>query len=678
MDIQEQAGDPVARPTRWVALALVLLTILAALLRWWALDQLPLGLYRDEAFNGLDALQVLAGHRPIFFIANNGREPLFVYLAAGAVGLLGRSPGALRAVSALAGTLTIPALYWLGRELFGWRVGLWAAALATTSVWLLSLSRIALRAGLLPLLAALALAAAWRGQRLRSLPWMLAAGALLGLSFYSYLAARFAPLALLLAGAWCLLDRRRQVWWRGWAALGALALLVAAPLALYLWEQGELLGRAGQVSILNPAISGGDPLGALARNVGRALRMFAYGGDFIPRHNAPWRPVFTPVVAVAFYVGVALAAWRARRDLAPRLALAWLPTMLLPTILAEGAPHFLRAVGALPMVMLFPALALDALATRMAGRRRAALAGVALLIVASGAFFDVRDYRRHLASEAVYYQFEGGATQLAVEINAHLGAGWQGSGLKVAAMEPRPGRGVWLAARLWEQWPSVRFLVELPERVTRLEQGAPPPSTAPDDLLVILWPFDDHASVLAGLPPERAWELSEGAWERGDLEPEARLLYVRLRGVAAGDLSMATGPVWEDGIALVGAEMAPAEDGRSLDLTLYWRADIPPSGEYSAFRHVLCAGARVGQGDGPPGAGIWPTNAWRAGDVLVDRREIALDQAWDAAQCQVQVGLYRWQDLARVTVRDAGGLPLVDDAITLTSSGLPVPDDGAE
>ncbi len=676
MEAQQHAGDLGVRATRWVALAVVALTFAAGMLRWAALDTSPPGLYRDEAYNGLDALGVLAGERPLFFPANNGREPLFIYLAAGAVALLGRSPGALRAVSALAGTLTIPALYWLGRELFGWRVGLWAAALGVTSVWLLSLSRLALRVGLLPLIASLALATAWRGQRLRSLPWMLASGALWGLALYTYLAARFAPLALVLMALWWALDQRKAIWWHGWAAAALVALALAAPLGVTLLRQGELLGRAGQVSILNPAIHGGDPWGALMGNLGRTLRMFVYGGDFIPRHNVPQRAVFTFPLGLAFYSGVALAAWRARWDGAARLALVWLVTLLVPTILAEGAPHFLRAAGALPVVFLFPALSLDGLASKLTLQRLPLGLACAALVVAAGALVDVRDYRQHLASEAVYYQFEGGATQLAIDINAHLGVGWQGRGLAATQEpDPTPGRGVWLAARLWDQWPSVRFLVEHPQGVTRLEQGDTPPAEAPEDLLVLLWPFEDHAAVFAALPQGRTWELSEGAWEQGDLEPEPRLLYVALRGTAKSAPTGARLALWEEDVALVGAEMTPSEEGARLALTLRWRADGQPLADCSAFAHVLCAGHLVGQADGPPGAGIWPANTWRPGDVLVDRRVIALEQPWDPARCQVQVGLYRWESLARLALRETVGLPAVNDAVILRADELNQPVD---
>jgi len=74
------------------------------------LGSLPPGLYRDEAYNGLDALAILDGHTPLYFEANNGREPLFIYLLALPLALLGITPLALRLTSAIVGTLTIPAI----------------------------------------------------------------------------------------------------------------------------------------------------------------------------------------------------------------------------------------------------------------------------------------------------------------------------------------------------------------------------------------------------------------------------------------------------------------------------------------------------------------------------------------------------------------------------------------
>src|SRR5450759_2576515 len=104
----------------WLPLFIIL--IVGAALRFYRIGELPPGLYRDEAFYGLDALGVLRGHPAIFFAANNGREGLFMYLLALGIAFLGRTPLALRIVSASIGTLTLVAIYAAGRNLFSHRV----------------------------------------------------------------------------------------------------------------------------------------------------------------------------------------------------------------------------------------------------------------------------------------------------------------------------------------------------------------------------------------------------------------------------------------------------------------------------------------------------------------------------------------------------------------------------
>ncbi len=192
---------------------MLLVTLAAAALRLWHLDRLPPGLWYDEAVNGVDIRMVLAGRGlPIYFVANNGREPLFIYLQALSVALLGPTPFALRLVSAIAGILAVPAVYWCGRVLFGgaphdarrsrgdliqhWAPLIAAAALAV-SYWHLSLSRLGLRAVLLPLTSTLAVGffwKAWTGGRRRDYAL---AGVFLAAALYSYLAARLLPFVLL-------------------------------------------------------------------------------------------------------------------------------------------------------------------------------------------------------------------------------------------------------------------------------------------------------------------------------------------------------------------------------------------------------------------------------------------------------------------------------------------------
>ena len=147
-----RTGAAAIMRSRLIVLALLLL---GAGLRLAALGDVPPGLYHDEAFNGLDALRVIEeGDFPLYFPANNGREPLFIYLIAASVSVLGRSPLAVRLPSFFVGFLTLAATYDLARVLFNRRVGRWTLAVLAVTFWHVHLSRMGFRAVLLPLFTA--------------------------------------------------------------------------------------------------------------------------------------------------------------------------------------------------------------------------------------------------------------------------------------------------------------------------------------------------------------------------------------------------------------------------------------------------------------------------------------------------------------------------------------------
>jgi 4-amino-4-deoxy-L-arabinose transferase-like glycosyltransferase len=65
----------------------------------------------DEAFNLLDIVNMQnTGSFPIYFPANNGREPLFLYLQALSAAVFGPTPFAARTVSVFLGTGTVAAI----------------------------------------------------------------------------------------------------------------------------------------------------------------------------------------------------------------------------------------------------------------------------------------------------------------------------------------------------------------------------------------------------------------------------------------------------------------------------------------------------------------------------------------------------------------------------------------
>lgn len=636
-----------AQASEWSLLLLVV--AVAAVLRFAALGDIPPGLYRDEAYNGLDAVQVLRGATPVFFEANNGREPLFIYLVAAAVAALGRTPVAIRIVAAILGTLTVPAAYLLFRAMYGRSIALLGAAAIAITVWPIQLSRIGFRAVALPLFTALALWQLWAAIR-SGKAWRFAlAGALYGASFYTYLAARFTPVALL---AWLILRGRRQappIRWRNLLAFAAAALVILSPLATYIgahWE--SFSARAGQVSVFNPAIHGGDLWGTLARHAVRVAGMFNVRGDFIPRHNVPLRPVFDPLLGAAFLLGVIVAT--ARRSDADRLALVWVGVMLLPTLLAEDAPHFLRGVGILPVLFVFPALGLHwlgATLSRRGSRRLAALALAGLL--AGGLAFTVRDYFVHYArNPSTAFAFEAGPAQLAAETNAYVGAGWQG-GWVAASGAGAGDRAVYLAQRLWDSWPSLRFLLADADAVRLL--GSAEPGAATPRARLVVWPYEPYAESLRLLPSGSAIRVTLGPQERGDLETEPRLVSITMDARPASELEAP--PILPNAVVggrfrLAGAALTPA--GHALTVALHWECLNTTDINYMIFVHVAQPGQPLTTGDGPACGGYYPTHFWRVGDWIVDERVIQLPRPFDPARDQVIVGMYDLETLQRLPV----------------------------
>ncbi len=618
--------------------------LVAAGLRLWQLGDWPPGLYRDEAFNGLDALGVLAGQHALFFDANNGREPAYIYLTAAAIGLLGRSVLALRLGAALAGIATTFLTYLLARSWFGWRAGLLAAWLWAVTLWPLHLSRIGLRAVLLP--AALALAF-WLGTcayRRHDRRWWLLAGLAYGATFYTYLAARFTPIVLALLLSYLLLNRPRErhrlrvaVLWGG---LGAGLILL--PLALLAAQQPELImGRAGQVSVFSESVNEGDPWGTLLRHTGRTLGLFLLRGDDIGRHNPPGRPLFDLLMALPFLAGLLWALRHWRRPAAAALLL-WVAVMLGPTLLAEDAPHFLRAVGILPAALLLPALGLSKLWDwpKLAGALRH---GLVLILAAGTLIVTAVDYRNYVRAPETAYLFEAGARTLAEEAQR--------------AASPL-GMAVYLDRSFWQSWPSLRFLVE-ESSIWLFAPETGLPEQAPLPLTIYAWPYGPLDYVPEAAAGARLVFARRGALVRGDLEAEAYPLYysyllVEEAGAAAEPLAR----FGEDLVLQEAVVTLPAADRVQVDLV--WQGSAPAEAPLVVFVHVLDGDRLAGQDDTPPLQGAWSPAWWRPDLLLHDRHLLQLDSAFDPERHVVTVGLYDARTVTRLPVFDAAGNPAGD------------------
>ncbi len=118
---------------------------------------------------------------------------------------------------------------------------------------------------------------------------------------------------------------------------------------------------------------------------------------------------------------------------------------------------------------------------------------------------------------------------------------------------------------------------------------------------------------------------------------------------------------------LQGYDLALADDGRAVDLTLHWRAQRDALTSYKVFVHLVQADASgetmVAQSDQEPGAGRMPTTGWRQGDAITDTHRIALPER-PPAGLQLYVGMYDPDTLERLPA-SAAAQPRADGRISL-------------
>ncbi len=645
------------------------LMLLAGALRLYRLGAWPPGLYHDEAFNGLDALRVLGGYHPLYFAANNGREPFFIYLVSLSVGLFGRSVIALRLPAALIGTLTIPATYWLARELFNRRVGFLSAAIMTVTLWPIHLSHIGLRAVCLPLFIALFISMgirAYRSNRRRD--WIIA-GLLYGASFYTYLASRFTP-AVLIVFAIVLIaaQRSRRVWPRVLFFLAAAALVIA-PLAITAVNEWDVvMGRPGEISIFNPIINHGEFVGTAISSTLKALGMFFWQGDRIPRHNVPYRPVFDPILSAAFILGFiwllisilpqrTRSAWSSRKFFSARCAnsavnrlpaiftLIWVAVMLLPTILAEDSPHFLRVVGILPVVMIIPAVGLDLVGRWLEARSKLLGIGVISAAIVIAGVLTMRDYSQYAIDPATANAFEAAGTELA----------------RVAQEDILSNRQVFFADRFMRDWPSVSFLLN--GNYQTIPDGGQATIDPKQSSVLFLWPYEDFSKAFAAVPQPMMVQVEVGPLAQGDLDPQPHVGFLRVQIDPKQSTSNLTEAQFDNGLRLLGHSIEVIDD-RHWQLRTLWTSDKPQSNDQTFFVHLLLNNQLVASVDGDSGAGFYPASLWRVGDVVIDQRTIELPAQADRVQLLIEMGVYNRSTGQRVTVIHSAQA-VIDQAILL-------------
>lgn len=170
----------VRRQSLVVALPLVAVHLLAGVFRFWQLDHV--GFNSDEAVYAGTAASIAGDpvRSEIFPIFR--AHPVLFQMLVSLTFHNGVSDWSARAVSALAGILTVTVTYLLGRRLYGHYAGLVAALFLAVMPYHVVVTRQVLLDGLMTLAAMVVLYCIVRYVETASLYWMLAAGAAMGIT----------------------------------------------------------------------------------------------------------------------------------------------------------------------------------------------------------------------------------------------------------------------------------------------------------------------------------------------------------------------------------------------------------------------------------------------------------------------------------------------------------------
>ncbi len=333
------------KPDSRILFAVMSATLLGFGLRLYRLDQLPLII--DEIGFAARASDMLHDDPiPIFAPGHNGNPATYSWLMAGSMSLFGQTRWAMRLISLIAGTLTIPSAYLLVKQWLGYPSAWIAAFVIAVYPAQMHFSRLALYNSIDPMFMLLSLTALHRGLR-RPKPHpnhLLLAGMLAGIAQYFYHGSR---LLLLLVVIYVLLIAYQRHW--AWRTIGRVMVTVGIPLLLVSLPRFAPMFTAGLP--LTGNLDGVRLPVDLADNALRAVMAWVGQPDISPfwLSDSPLLPL---LMLIAFVLGTVLSLKHLTHPMTIVLLLFLALTTVFGGVIWPAAPLYVRYMTALPAIIL--------------------------------------------------------------------------------------------------------------------------------------------------------------------------------------------------------------------------------------------------------------------------------------------------------------------------------------
>jgi len=648
------------KPDGLIAVALSLVSVLP---RLPYLTEIPLS--GDFLKQTIYAMQI----RPGGFMPLVGNDPyagaLYSYIIAGSLKVLGISPFTAYIAQLFMGALTIGLTYLLARAMgLSWPwAGLVGLLMTANPHHILLNSHSPGTVYIIPLFSTAFLIALVVAVRRESGPWLIAAGALLGLALQTN------PIpALMLPGVavWFLLQRKSSIGLRTrWPYLAALALVLAySPVIIYnlqtnlpilywaetrdyLWQPKPssssylpnlwrlILQLCRQVS---GVVEGQENIQSLI-GLPIVLSLWAIAGLV----QAARKGISLPALAVASQV-IVMPWWSNHYGMLVELRL----TMQLAPLMAVG-------MGVLAADM-WTFLRVRAQAARVAPFANWAI-GLALVLLSLSPLVTVAQYYQH--------QVAAGETNVPYSVFfEEFEQQWQGEKILISGLTFFDHSEYLLAMNQipYEVVPFERVQERLATgqqtgRVTLVLDDADVPNLK---LRVNLVPWRSPAI-------EANHRLTNCRWYTIADAQNAKPTFVLGQGESLPSDARAMQVNLADQLGLVASRQRAnrLNPGDTLVVDIYWKANRMLADDLTSFVHLVWPeGQLVAQQDQELGRGFYPTHYWQPGEIVHERYELALPRDAPVGDYVIQAGAYNFPSLERLRVVSST-VPAQNDVITL-------------
>lgn len=405
---------------RYELLGIVLVTILAIALRFYKLGELPRVVNGDEGRAGIAALStnIYPYVNPFALWENFGA--LYLQVINLFLSFFGSSPFSLRLAAAIGGSIAIPAVYLLTRQISGHRIALIAAILIAISHTHIHFSRtvaVAYIQGtwIIPfefyfLLSGITKRSSWRTAL---------GGMLLAFHYNVYLDAQIitALIAIYMVIAFIFLRswikpalRQVAVFWGGFA-------IMILPEFVFAWEHpGEFFQRINKDGMFQTgwlaqemANTGVSAIQIIIQRIVHTFLSLIYYPSFDFYGTSV--PVLNIISAVLFLVGMALVFWKTRSSGFLLLnGHFWSGILAIAIFSLPASADTYRVLIVLPTVMIMAAIGLDYLLELLGlgwGSARKKYIGLSTIIITSILVFNTWTYYSDFLGQCKYGSDDG-------------------------------------------------------------------------------------------------------------------------------------------------------------------------------------------------------------------------------------------------------------------------------